>query len=137
MKSLKLSLAAALIAAGSLFGFAATQADATIGPFGGRYLIADPPTKVGSYIQSSFYIYGNGGNQTVDLRLRRFYNGQWWIANTVSYNVPSGSVSYGQGFLYPCSALPSGTYIYQTQTKWASYAWSQADLSAGKSLTCP
>lgn len=135
---MKNKITAAIVALGMMIGIGVPVASATIGPFGGRTLTAYSPHKDAGLIWYEFSLIGNGGQQTVDNRLRRFENGQWFIVATNQQTYAAGNYTAQTG--YGAGAVPcpkAGTYTYQSQAKWASYAWSQADSAPGVNITCP
>jgi hypothetical protein len=134
--NLRKPIAAALAALsiGVAGGVLAGTADATIGPFGGRYITAQAPTKYSNDIYGHMYISGNGGVQTVNYRLMVLVGGVWTHhGDTRSMTTPSGYIAFGNDISAPCAI---GSHTYRTEAKWASYSWAQADKSGSASFTC-
>lgn len=129
-------LVVACLAALSL-GVAAAPAVAAqqIGPYGGRSIYVDVPLKSSATTISMLaQVWGNGGEQTVTMRLLR-YTGSSWVqmGTSLNHNVEAGYADDWWGGGRTCA---SGTYIYVVEAKWASWSWNDAARTPGKSFTC-
>jgi hypothetical protein len=132
-KSLAAGLAA--LSLGAVGGIVAGTADATIGPFGGRYIQAQPAGLGGYSIGFGTTVWGNGGSQSVNTRLMR-YTGSGWVqvGATKTETLTPGNYTMLADYYANCDV--HGTYVYTVWSKWASYLWNNADISPGKSVTC-
>jgi hypothetical protein len=124
MKKFVAGLAVCVAALGMTIG---TASGAT--SLGGRTLDAEEPTLTGAYVTGLAYIYGNSGQQTIQIRMLK--DGIPTHSTPTNITIPAGYINKKFGSIAACLGSNS-VWVMQTkflsQTKW--------DSSAGKRIAC-